>query len=145
MPDVKHMFRRFDTWRSSWPGCSLIPCLISRVHRLGALKRRTNADSALVQPGGTAYCGKIPILRAPAANYSSILYDAQIRNHESLNRSDTGCLSEAAYYIESDGEAAIIDPLRETAALSAQSREQRGPDPLYFRNPLSRRFCIGPL
>ncbi len=27
----------------------------------------------------------------------------------------TGCLAEAAYYIESDGEAAIIDPLRETA------------------------------
>lgn len=26
----------------------------------------------------------------------------------------TGCLSEAAYYIESNGEAAIIDPLRET-------------------------------
>ncbi len=27
----------------------------------------------------------------------------------------TGCLAEAAYYIESDGEALIIDPLRETA------------------------------
>ena len=26
----------------------------------------------------------------------------------------TGCLSEAAYYIESNGEAVIIDPLRET-------------------------------
>ena len=26
----------------------------------------------------------------------------------------TNCLSEAAYYIESKGEAAIIDPLRET-------------------------------
>ncbi len=26
----------------------------------------------------------------------------------------TGCLSEAAYYIESDGEAAVIDPLRDT-------------------------------
>jgi hydroxyacylglutathione hydrolase len=26
----------------------------------------------------------------------------------------TGCLSEAAYYIESEGEVAIIDPLRET-------------------------------
>lgn len=26
----------------------------------------------------------------------------------------TGCLAEAAYYIESDGEALIIDPLRET-------------------------------
>lgn len=27
----------------------------------------------------------------------------------------TGCLAQAAYYIESDGEAAVIDPLRETA------------------------------
>ena len=27
----------------------------------------------------------------------------------------TGCLAQGAYYIESDGEAAIIDPLRETA------------------------------
>ena len=26
----------------------------------------------------------------------------------------TGCLAEAAYYIESNGEAAIVDPLRET-------------------------------
>ena len=26
----------------------------------------------------------------------------------------TGCLSEAAYYIESNGEAVIIDPIRET-------------------------------
>ena len=25
----------------------------------------------------------------------------------------TGCLSEAAYYIDSEGEAAIIDPLRD--------------------------------
>ena len=27
----------------------------------------------------------------------------------------TGCLSEASYYIESDGEVVIIDPLRELA------------------------------
>src|SRR6218665_121465 len=27
----------------------------------------------------------------------------------------TGCLAEAAYYVESNGEALIIDPLRETA------------------------------
>ena len=26
----------------------------------------------------------------------------------------TGCLSQGAYYIESDGEAVVIDPLRET-------------------------------
>jgi hydroxyacylglutathione hydrolase len=27
----------------------------------------------------------------------------------------TGCLAQGAYYIESEGEAAVIDPLRETA------------------------------
>jgi len=37
----------------------------------------------------------------------------------------TNCLAEAAYYIESDGEAAIIDPLRETEPYIALS-EMRG-------------------
>lgn len=35
----------------------------------------------------------------------------------------TGCLAEAAYYIESNGEVAIIDPLRETAPYLAKSAE----------------------
>ncbi len=35
----------------------------------------------------------------------------------------TGCLAEAAYYIESDGEAAIIDPLRETAPYIERAME----------------------
>lgn len=34
----------------------------------------------------------------------------------------TGCLAEAAYYIESDGEAAIIDPLRETEPYLAKAK-----------------------
>ena len=39
----------------------------------------------------------------------------------------TGCLSEAAYYIESEGEAAIIDPLRdiEEYLLLAKSRNAK--------------------
>lgn len=37
----------------------------------------------------------------------------------------TNCLAEAAYYIESNGEAAIIDPLRETAPYIAKA-EARG-------------------
>ena len=37
----------------------------------------------------------------------------------------TGCLAEAAYYIESNGEAAIIDPLRETFPYT-QLAEKRG-------------------
>jgi len=37
----------------------------------------------------------------------------------------TGCLSEAAYYIESEGEALIIDPIRETEPYT-QLAQQRG-------------------
>ncbi len=35
----------------------------------------------------------------------------------------TGCLAEAAYFIESDGEAAIIDPLRETEPYLERAKE----------------------
>jgi glyoxylase-like metal-dependent hydrolase (beta-lactamase superfamily II)/rhodanese-related sulfurtransferase len=35
----------------------------------------------------------------------------------------TGCLAEAAYYIESDGEAVVIDPLRETKDYIARAEE----------------------
>jgi hydroxyacylglutathione hydrolase len=37
----------------------------------------------------------------------------------------TGCLSEAAYYIESEGEAAIIDPLRDIDVYLDLSRERK--------------------
>ena len=36
----------------------------------------------------------------------------------------TKCLSEAAYYIESNGEAAIIDPLREVDPYIAKAKER---------------------
>ena len=36
----------------------------------------------------------------------------------------TGCLSEAAYYIESKGEAAIIDPLRDIETYIELARER---------------------
>jgi glyoxylase-like metal-dependent hydrolase (beta-lactamase superfamily II)/rhodanese-related sulfurtransferase len=36
----------------------------------------------------------------------------------------TGCLAEAAYYIESNGEAAIVDPLRETAPYIKMAEER---------------------
>lgn len=37
----------------------------------------------------------------------------------------TGCLAEAAYYIESEGEAAIIDPLRETAPYISRAEKDK--------------------
>ncbi len=36
----------------------------------------------------------------------------------------TGCLSEAAYYIESNGEAAIVDPLRDIDAYLQLARNE---------------------
>ena len=36
----------------------------------------------------------------------------------------TGCLAHAAYYIESNGEAAIIDPLREVQPYIDRAKNQ---------------------
>ena len=36
----------------------------------------------------------------------------------------TGCLAEAAYYIESQGEVAIVDPLREVAPYIETAKEK---------------------
>ena len=43
----------------------------------------------------------------------------------------TSCLAEAAYYIESNGEAAIIDPLRETGTVSAIGQRTWREDRMY--------------
>jgi hypothetical protein len=53
----------------------------------------------------------------------------------------TGCLAQGAYYITSNGEAAIIDPLRETQPYMDRL-ERRGKIKIHFRNPFSRRFCF---
>ena len=40
----------------------------------------------------------------------------------------TNCLSEAAYYIESNGECAIIDPLRDVEVYINLAKEQEFPE-----------------
>jgi hydroxyacylglutathione hydrolase len=49
--------------------------------------------------------------------YSSVKFETlKLKlTHMKVEQIYTGCLAEAAYYIESNGEAAIIDPLREVA------------------------------
>ena len=37
----------------------------------------------------------------------------------------TGCLSQGAYYIESNGEAVVIDPLRETAPYLQRAKRDK--------------------
>lgn len=44
----------------------------------------------------------------------------------------TGCLAQGAYYIVSENEAAIIDPLREIKTLSQPSGKRRGDTQIYF-------------
>ena len=49
----------------------------------------------------------------------------------------TGCLSEATYFIKSNNEAAIIDPLRETDKYLEKVKFRKHYFKIYFYHPLS--------
>lgn len=55
----------------------------------------------------------------------------------------TKCLAEAAYYIESDGEAAIIDPLRETAPYIELAKENNAQIKYVFETHFHADFVSG--
>lgn len=55
----------------------------------------------------------------------------------------TGCLSEAAYYIESEGEAAVIDPLRDTDAYTTLARERNARIKYIFETHFHADFVSG--
>lgn len=57
----------------------------------------------------------------------------------------TGCLAEAAYYIESDGEAAIVDPIRETDAYLEMARERGATIKYIFETHFHADFVSGHL
>jgi glyoxylase-like metal-dependent hydrolase (beta-lactamase superfamily II)/rhodanese-related sulfurtransferase len=57
----------------------------------------------------------------------------------------TGCLAEAAYYIESDGEAAIIDPLRETEPYIRKAEENGARIKYIFETHFHADFVSGHL
>jgi hydroxyacylglutathione hydrolase len=57
----------------------------------------------------------------------------------------TGCLSEAAYYIESEGEAAIIDPLRDIDAYLSLARERNAKIRYIFETHFHADFVSGHL
>jgi len=46
----------------------------------------------------------------------------------------TGCLAEAAYYIESNGEAVIIDPLRETEPYIKRLKRMERRSSMYWKH-----------
>ena len=55
----------------------------------------------------------------------------------------TGCLSEAAYYIESEGEVAIIDPLRDTDEYIKLARERNAGIKYIFETHFHADFVSG--
>jgi glyoxylase-like metal-dependent hydrolase (beta-lactamase superfamily II)/rhodanese-related sulfurtransferase len=55
----------------------------------------------------------------------------------------TGCLSEAAYYIESEGEAAIIDPLRDIDAYLELAAERKSKIKYIFETHFHADFVSG--
>lgn len=57
----------------------------------------------------------------------------------------TGCLSEAAYYIESDGEAAVIDPLRDIEEYLQLARERNTTIKYIFETHFHADFVSGHL
>ncbi|NJO25878.1 MAG: MBL fold metallo-hydrolase, partial [Bacteroidia bacterium] len=57
----------------------------------------------------------------------------------------TGCLSEAAYYIESNGEAAIIDPLRDIDVYLSLAKERNAFIKYIFETHFHADFVSGHL
>jgi hydroxyacylglutathione hydrolase len=57
----------------------------------------------------------------------------------------TGCLSEAAYYIESEGEAAIIDPLRDIEEYLVLAKERKASIKYIFETHFHADFVSGHL
>ncbi len=60
-----------------------------------------------------------------------------------INQLYTGCLSEAAYYIESEGEVAIIDPLRDTEAYINMAKENNAGIKYIFETHFHADFVSG--
>ncbi|MBT8312387.1 MAG: MBL fold metallo-hydrolase, partial [Flavobacteriaceae bacterium] len=57
----------------------------------------------------------------------------------------TGCLAQGAYYIESEGEAAIIDPLREIEPYLRRAREDGAKIKYIFETHFHADFVSGHL
>jgi hydroxyacylglutathione hydrolase len=55
----------------------------------------------------------------------------------------TGCISEAAYYIESNGEAAIVDPLRDIDAYLELAKERNTTIKYIFETHFHADFVSG--
>src|SRR5437763_9258784 len=68
-----------------------------------------------------------------------------IQNQMLIQQLYTNCLAEAAYYIESDGEAAIVDPIRETEGYIKMAAERGAKFKYVFETHFHADFVSGHL
>ena len=74
--------------------------------------------------------------------YFCLKYD-----HMFIKQLSTGCFSEEAYYIESDGVAAIVDPLRDVDSYLQRARERNPQKPIVLlvkRGDSTRFIAVQP-
>ena len=57
----------------------------------------------------------------------------------------TGCLSEASYFIENNGEAAVIDPIRDTDSYLQIAKEHNASIKYIFETHFHADFVSGQL
>ena len=95
---------------------------------------------------------KYPKQKSVTKVTSSINSNSQncIKNHLKLNKMTveqiyTGCLSQGAYYIHSEGEAAIIDPLREVGPYLQKAKEDNVKIKYIFETHFHADFVSGHL
>lgn len=69
----------------------------------------------------------------------------EIKNHMFVKQLYTNCLSEAAYFIESGGEAVVIDPLRDIDAYLDLARERNATIKYIFETHFHADFVSGHL
>src|ERR1022692_4995301 len=62
-----------------------------------------------------------------------------------LNQIYTGCISEAAYFVESKGEAFVIDPLRDTDGYLRLAAERKATIKYIFETHIHADFVSGHL
>src|SRR5690606_736898 len=67
------------------------------------------------------------------------------QEHMKIEQIYTGCLAQGAYYIESDGQAAIIDPLREVEPYIKKAREAGAVITYIFETHFHADFVSGHL
>ncbi len=76
---------------------------------------------------------------------STILIFAKKQEKMKIEQIYTGCLSQGAYYIESNGEVAIIDPLRETKPYLERSEKDKAKIKYIFETHFHADFVSGHL